>query len=170
MSTVQWLLLVIGLTQINVLLALIVIAWLFVLALRERVGENLTPFAFNGLQVMLALLTVLALGLLFSAIENGLLGQPDMQVAGNGSSGHQLQWFQDRVSAAHPQAWVLSVSLWFYRGLMLAWALWLAFALLDWLRWGWQAFSSHGLWQAGAPRGVAAATVATPAVEAPRVD
>jgi hypothetical protein len=75
-----------------------------------------------------------------------------MQIAGNGSFGTELQWFQDRVSDIHPQAWVLSVSLWFYRGLMLAWALWLAFALLDWLRWGWRAFSSDGLWRAAPPR------------------
>jgi len=34
-----------------------------------------------------------------------------------------------------------------YRLLMLAWALWLAFALLGWLRWGWQCFSRNGLWK-----------------------
>ena len=151
LSTAQWLLLVIGLTQIQVVFALLVIAWLFALALRERVGDKLSHFAFNALQIMLALLTLLALGMLFHAIEQGLLGQPDMQIAGNGSAGSELKWFQDRVSDAHPQAWVLSVSLWFYRGLMLAWALWLAFALLDWLRWGWRAFSMHGLWRTASP-------------------
>lgn len=151
LSTTQWLLLVIGLTQIEVVFALLVIAWLFALALRERVGDKLSHFAFNALQIMLALLTLLALGMLFHAIEQGLLGQPDMQIAGNGSAGSELKWFQDRVTDAHPQAWVLSVSLWFYRGLMLAWALWLALALLDWLRWGWRAFSMHGLWRSASP-------------------
>lgn len=37
---------------------------------------------------------------------------------------------------------------WFHRGLMLAWALWLAFALLNWLRWGWTVFARDGLWRA----------------------
>jgi hypothetical protein len=29
---------------------------------------------------------------------------------------------------------------------MLAWALWLASALLNWLKWGWECFCSNGLW------------------------
>jgi hypothetical protein len=29
---------------------------------------------------------------------------------------------------------------------MLAWSLWLAVALLNWLKWGWACFSSNGLW------------------------
>ena len=164
LSTSQWLLLIIGLTQINIVFALLVVAWLFALAMRERVGENLTPFAFNALQVMLAMFTLLALGLLFSAIEQGLLGQPDMQIAGNGSNAGELRWFADRVEGGHPSAWVLSVSLWFYRGLMLAWALWLAFALLDWLRWGWRCFSAQGLWRAALAR-----PAPTPAPVAARV-
>ena len=31
--------------------------------------------------------------------------------------------------------------------LMLAWSLWLAFSLLNWLRWGWGCFSSQQLWR-----------------------
>jgi hypothetical protein len=30
---------------------------------------------------------------------------------------------------------------------MLLWALWLSFALLGWLRWGWQCFSQDGIWR-----------------------
>lgn len=35
----------------------------------------------------------------------------------------------------------------FYRIAMLAWALWLALALLRWLRWGWSCFSHDGIWR-----------------------
>jgi hypothetical protein len=31
---------------------------------------------------------------------------------------------------------------------MLLWSLWLASALLDWIRWGWQQLSCHALWYA----------------------
>ena len=48
-----------------------------------------------------------------------------MQIAGNGSGPAALNWFQDRVAETYPRAWVLSVPLWCYRALMLAWALWL---------------------------------------------
>jgi ABC-type Na+ efflux pump permease subunit len=37
--------------------------------------------------------------------------------------------------------------MWVYRGVMLVWALWLAFAMLKWLKWGWACFSEGGLWK-----------------------
>jgi hypothetical protein len=42
---------------------------------------------------------------------------------------------------------VLSVPLLVYRLLMLAWALWIAQALLGWLRWAWDCFSAGGYWR-----------------------
>jgi hypothetical protein len=42
---------------------------------------------------------------------------------------------------------VLTVPIFVYRLLMLAWALWLAFALLRWLKWGWGCYTTHGLWR-----------------------
>ncbi len=73
-----------------------------------------------------------------------------MQIAGNGSSAQTLRWFHDRVTTELPLAWVVSVPLMAYRLAMLAWALWIAWALLSWLRWGWGAFSAGGLWRAEA--------------------
>ena len=70
-----------------------------------------------------------------------------MQIAGNGSTATDLQWFVDRATTAYPQAWVWSVSIWWYRALMLAWALWLAFSLLGWLRWGWRHYARDGVWR-----------------------
>ncbi len=89
----------------------------------------------------------MALVYLFVAVEQGLLGYPDMQVSGNLSNAYDLKWYQDRAEEVLPTAWVVSVPLLVYRVLMLLWSLWLAFALLGWLKWGWQAFSTHGLWR-----------------------
>jgi hypothetical protein len=36
-----------------------------------------------------------------------------------------------------------------YRVLMLAWSMWMAFALIDWLKWGWGCFSKDRLWIPG---------------------
>jgi hypothetical protein len=144
----HWLLLGIGLSQVPIWSSAIVVGWLLALGARARFKvENAGWLRFNFLQFLLALLTLVALVLLFDAIKHGLLGLPEMQIAGNNSSAYDLHWYQDRSGQAMPQAWVLSVSLWFYRGLMLAWALWLAFALLRWLRWGWECFSSGGYWK-----------------------
>jgi hypothetical protein len=70
-----------------------------------------------------------------------------MQIAGNQSSPYELNWYQDRSAAELARAWIISVPLLVYRLLMLAWALWLAFSLLRWLRWGWQCYSAHGIWR-----------------------
>ena len=94
------------------------------------------------MQVALAIATAVALGVLFEAIRHGLLGTPEMQIAGNGSSASELHWYQDRSDGSLPAASVISVPLGVYRLAMLAWALWLALALLRWLRWGWDCFSS----------------------------
>lgn len=143
----QWALLMVGLSQIPIAGAAVVAGWLFALALRARVPEHWTAGRFNLMQVLLAIWTVFALSTLAGAVAQGLLGEPDMQIAGNGSSAHQLMWYQDRFHDTLPRAWVLSVSIWFYRGLMLVWALWLANSLLNWLRWGWSQYSTGGLWR-----------------------
>lgn len=143
----HWLLLGVGLTQVPLWMALVVVGWLLALGLRGRWQHAEAGRLFNLAQIGLVLLTLLALSYLFFAIQQGLLGLPDMQISGNNSHGNTLRWYQDRSEGALPRAWVLSVPLLVYRLLMLAWALWLAFALLRWLRWGWGCFSSHGLWR-----------------------
>ncbi|MGH6636657.1 MAG: hypothetical protein ACRED0_11200 [Gammaproteobacteria bacterium] len=147
----HWFLLGMGLTQVPIWAGLVIVAWLLALGLRAKVAEKVTRSAFNAMQVALSLLTLVALNLLFFAVQQGLLGLPEMQIAGNNSTASQLNWYMDRSDAGMPQAWFLSVPLFGYRLLMLAWALWLAFALLGWLKWGWGCFSQGGLWRK-APR------------------
>lgn len=143
----HWLLLGIGLTQTPALVAVIVVGWLLALGARDRLQAETPNAVFNLVQTALGTLTVVALGALFFAVQQGLLGYPEMQIAGNGSNAYRLAWYQDRAGELLPGAWVWSLPLWVYRLLMLAWALWLAFALLGWLRWGWGCFSRGGLWR-----------------------
>lgn len=143
----QWFLLGIGLSQGNIITALIVVGWLIALGTRQRWLRTDSAAAFDLAQILLVLWTLLALAALFDAVQQGLLGYPEMQIQGNASTATQLNWYQDRIGPIYPQAWVVSVPLWVYRGAMLAWALWLAFALLDWLKWGWQRYSEGGLWR-----------------------
>jgi hypothetical protein len=46
-----------------------------------------------------------------------------------------------------PQASAYTVPMWGYKLLILAWALWLSFALLRWLPWVWHGFSKDGFWR-----------------------
>jgi hypothetical protein len=154
----HWFLLGLGLTQVPVLASGCVVAWMLALGWRREHGPALARGGigaplFDAMQLGLAVLTVAALTALFWSIQNGLLGLPEMQISGNGSSASLLRWYQDRTDEILPQPAAGSVSLWFYRLAMLAWSLWVAQALVGWLRWGWQCFSAGELWRAlRAPR------------------
>lgn len=144
----HWFLLGVGLSQSHIAAILLVAGWLWLLGWRRtRLERDMGAFRFDLLQLVLVALTLAALAVLIGAIEQGLLGSPDMQVSGNSSSAWQLNWYQDRATGPLPTASVISIPLLWYRGLMLAWALWLAFALLKWLAWGWHCFSAGGLWR-----------------------
>ena len=143
----HWLLLALGLTQVPAPVAVLVVGWLLALGVRCRQSMPDRAWAFNLVQVILVALTLAALAGLYAAIERGLLGIPDMQIAGNHSSRLQLHWTQDRIDGMLPTPWVVSLPLWIYRLFMLAWSLWLAFSLVAWLRWGWGCFSTQQLWK-----------------------
>ncbi|MCK4494171.1 MAG: hypothetical protein KAU26_08955, partial [Methylococcales bacterium] len=142
----QWFLLLVGLSQIPVLAALVVVAWLMALGIRaERLKYDYKYF--NAVQVSLGLLSFLSLILLFITVKQGLLGSPDMQISGNQSTTYALKWYQDRSLAVLPKATIISFPLLVYRLLMLIWSLWLAVSLLNWLKWGWQCFATKALWR-----------------------
>lgn len=144
----DWLLLGMGLLLAEVWVALVVVGWLFALGWRARLDPLASPpWRFNLIQSALVILTLLALAGLVGAVQQGLLGPPEMQIMGNGSSATELLWYQDRGGPGVPSVGVLSVPMWVYRALMLAWALWLAMRLLDWLRWGWASLSKPVLWR-----------------------
>ncbi len=150
----HWLLLGLGFSAFAWSAYALVVAWLILLGLRARSmpSEQLGSTKFNLLQLGLALLTLLALVVLIAAVPKGLLGLPDMHVAGNGSDAWNLGWFADQSANVLPDAGVLSVSLWVYKLAMLAWALWLANALIGWLRWAFDAWTRGGYWRKSAPK------------------
>jgi hypothetical protein len=148
---VEWLLLAVGLTQVDAVEALAVIAFFFLFAYRER-ALTLPPLRHNLLQIGLVVATLIAAGALFDAVQHGLLLRPDMQVASAGWDGALLEWYVDRTGGAWPVPSLLSVPLWVYRALMLLWSLWLASRLLRWLPWAFRAFVAGGAWKRGPKR------------------
>ena len=166
----HWLLLGLGFSAFAWSAYALVVLWLLALGLRARMPvDRLRSVTFNALQAALALLTLMALLTLIGAVPNGLLGLPDMHVAGNDSSAFALSWFADRSASALPTAGVLSLPLWVYKLAMLAWALWLAHALIGWLRWGFDAWSRGGYWRKREPETIAVPPQLPPADAAPHV-
>jgi len=147
LSRLEWVLLVIGLTQVNLIAAMFVVLWLFMLAWRKRLNTNsISRWSFNLRQIGIVLATIISLIILVVAVGAGLLGNPKMFVLGNGSYSNYLNWFQPLGSETLPRTSVFSISVWYYRLLMLLWALWLSFSLLRWLADGWQGFTHGDIW------------------------
>lgn len=143
----QWFLLGLGLTQVDLGVALAAVLWILALGLRRRYASNAGWFWFNAIQIGLVILTVSGLSSMFEAIRTGLLGLPSTYITGNGSSAYKLIWYFDRIGDTLPVPEVFSKSLWWYRGAMLAWSLWMALSLIRWLRWGWESFTTGGAWR-----------------------
>ncbi|HET7662492.1 MAG TPA: hypothetical protein VFK31_02540, partial [Rhodanobacteraceae bacterium] len=153
----HWILLGLGFSTFAWSAFALVAVWLILLGLRERSRgmQALPRLGFNAMQICLALLTLLALLVLVSVVPRGLLGLPDMHIAGNGSTAQHLQWMLDRSPGELPRGGVLSLPLWCYKLAILAWALWLANALVHWLRWAFGAWSQGGYWRSGKDRAAA---------------
>ena len=162
LKTAEWMLLVIGLTQVPLPAGLAVVGWLFFVTWRGGEGfQRLSRYSYNVLQIFLILLTVAALVILIAAVGEGLLGRPEMFIAGNDSTATELHWFKARSDDWLPHCRCVSISIWWYRLFMLIWALWLAMALIRWLQRGWKNFGSGGYFhhkpkQAPAPAAAAA--------------
>jgi hypothetical protein len=152
LNAAAWFLLGLGIAQTSLLGAAVFAGWFFALAARRRfansaAGANAASVPSNLIQVLLLLWTVAAALVLLGAVRAGLLGYPDMMIAGNGSHAGELHWYQDRFADQLMPAWVISVPVLAYRLLMLLWALWLAASLLKWIKWAWECYSAGGYWR-----------------------
>ncbi len=146
MGTGSWMLLLVGLTQAPLASAVVSIGWFFMVRWRGEGGfGGLRPWMQNVMQAGLVCLTVAMVGVLLFVVGEGLLGSPRMFILGNESTRTGMRWFEPRSGAWLPECGVYSVSVWWYRLLMLIWALWLAWSLLGWLGAGWRAFAKGGI-------------------------
>lgn len=161
----QWLLLGLGFSTFAWIAFALVAVWLIVLGLRARSDRYaaLTRSPFNALQILIAVFTFIALLCLVAAVPYGLLGRPDMRIDGLGSTSSALNWFADQGHGALTRAGAFTLPLWAYKAAMLAWALWLAYALIGWLRWGFDAWMRGGYWKSAPvnPQATLAERVAT---------
>jgi hypothetical protein len=156
----DWLLLGLGLSTFSWSVFGLFVLFIALFQWRARSAPPPERRRFNLMQVGLAVLAIVAVLAVVAAVPGGLLARPDMRISG-GYGG--LEWFVDQTQDALPRPGVLSVSLWWYKIAMLAWALWLSFVLTRWLKWAWEVFARDGLWRA---RPVAPPPAPRPAPEA----
>lgn len=157
----EWVLLGIGISQTSPWAAAAFAGWLLALAWRGT-RTDLPVTAHRFVQIALVFWTVIALFVLLASIHQGLLGFPSMRIEGNDSTASSLRWYVDRVGATLPAPRILSVPILVYRLAMLSWALWLAFAVMRWVRWGFESFLAGGGWKSKPAR-----TLVVPAAQVP---
>ncbi len=148
----QWCLLLMGLSQVNFGLNIMVITWFIFLGFRAKTKLSNHSLKFPLMQIFLAFWSFWAFQALYQAIETGLLGSPRMMIAGNDSSSSYLSWYQDLTTGEIPSPWFLAFDIWYYRILMLLWALWLAASIIKWVKWGFDAYTTNGGWYKQKPK------------------
>jgi hypothetical protein len=126
--------------------------WLLAIDWRARSEScaDWPAWKFNAMQAGLVALTAVMLIRLVSTISSGLLSVPDMGIAGHGSGANRLHWFADQSAGPLPVVQAISLPIWVYRLLMLAWTLWLAYILIRWLDRGLAAWLRHAHWKKSA--------------------
>ena len=148
LNSLQWVLLGFGLSASGPWGLVIIAAVIFALRARGMINtELLSRLKFNLIQLGLICLIFISISTLLSVIEQGLLGSPDMQITGNGSSSLQLNWYSDRIEQEIPLVTVFTVPVYVYRLMMLLWSIWLAFALIKWSQWGWTNYTKSEYWR-----------------------
>lgn len=157
LNSLQWILLGFGLSASGAWGLVVIAACIFALRARGNLtldyACSMSKIKFNFMQLGLVLLIVVSASTLLSVIEQGLLGSPDMQITGNGSTYYQLNWYSDRVEGDLPDATLISVPVNVYRLLMLVWSIWLAFAVIKWAQWGWGNYTKHEYWRTTPKKG-----------------
>ena len=148
-DTRAWMLLVLGFSTLSYgPFFLIAVAFIALDARRRYPPIKLQPVIFNTLQIVLAGISALAFVFLIGAIPVGLLGSPDMHLSGGYGNYGQLAWLADRATGELPVASVYSLPMWVYKALMLSFALWLASALVNWIKLAWNALIAGDGWMA----------------------
>lgn len=143
----DWVLLGLGLSTFSWGVLMLVAAWLFVMDYQQDIRDKLEKQQFNLLQMALGIFSVVVLFQLLTAVPDGLLGTPNMQIIDSDYQDNTLNWFADQADGELPTGNTITAPMWMYKVAILAWALWLSFALIRWIPWAWRCYSRGGLWK-----------------------
>ena len=140
-------LLSLGVTLANLEIVLLLAVWFLAIWYRREHPPSPTKSErYIATQCLFALLSLVAILALVVSVPRALLGRPEMEVFGLGSSAHEFFWFNDSTDGSLPVPWIFSLPLWVYHVLMVGWGFWLAFALVRWVRTAWAVMSQPVLW------------------------
>ncbi len=133
LRTVEWLILLLGLSLVTPLLGLWVVIALVVWSLYSKWIVQVPKPWHRVVQILLGLLFVLAIVILLQGMLHALRDMPNMHIIPSALTSPlsaDYVWLQDFSAKIWPRAWIISVPLWVYRGAMLLWSLWVVLTVL----------------------------------------
>ena len=145
LGAVSWFVLLLGLSQTNIVCNFLVIAWFVAMGAREKYSLAILPWK-RTVQWLLGVMSFFFVIALLSSIKDGLLGYPHMYIRGNNSTVESLKWYADAISGVTPDVMIVSLSSVFYKAAMLLWAIWLSFSFVKWVRWAISVYCKDGIW------------------------
>ena len=145
-KTFDWILLSLGMCTLSIYFILLILAWIFVLKYKEQNNIVIHDKKRNVLQILIIILTLIVLIIIFNTVSFGLLNHPNMLISGNNSYNHTFNWYSDRIDEVIVHPTVVSISIWYYKFIMLFWSLWISFSLIKWLVWAKKIFMIGGIW------------------------
>jgi hypothetical protein len=152
LSTVQWLVLELGLSLNNWGVLVLIALWFSSITASQYRPKIIQRNLFNLSQLFLYVFSAVAIISLIAVVPISLLNSPSMGIEGYQSYGNTLTWFADKADGKLPAVTFLSISVWFYKAIMLVWVIWLSTSILSWIKWAWKIIGIHGYWQSLPPK------------------
>lgn len=128
----QWVLLFIGLSFSNIFSIFLIILWVMLFEFLKNHKKYLSSWI---IVMATFLFTIKILYEIFYSIRCGLLGiAPSMLVVtGRNVSSNVFMWYQDMVSSILPQPEIFSLNIYWYKVMMIFWALWVSFFMIKYI-------------------------------------
>jgi len=145
-TTLDWAILGLGISTISSWGLVPIIIWIILLKLKAYQDDELRGTLRNFVQVGIIVFAILSLISIIASISIGLLSNPEMLIRGNGSSSYDLIWYRDFIDGLIFKPTLISLSLWYYKIIMLFWSLWVSFKLIAWIESGWKIFVLPPIW------------------------
>jgi hypothetical protein len=147
LNTMQWLILGLGLSLNNWGVLVLIALWFASITASQYRPKETKQTLYNLSQLFLYAFSTVAIISLVAVVPISLLSSPSMGIEGYQSYGNTLTWFADRAEGKLPSVTILSISVWFYKAIMLVWVIWLSTSILSWIKWAWKTIGVHGYWQ-----------------------
>ena len=147
LSTRDAVILAAGASLVDLKMLVVVGIWFLAIWFKSRTKEEIVrPWLYRLEQLVLTGITLLVLYVLVNTIVTALTNDPNMYIVGAKYYNDWFTWFSDEITGEVPSPWILSVPMWVYLVLILAWVMWLVFTLLKWMRAWWESLKTPVLW------------------------